>query len=139
MAKEEWTYNGPEHGMVQPRNLRGENGRCSVKMAEEGGVQLNIAGIKFLVTRGLAEELNAALSSALRPYAGMSIFERIMTELDTVIERLMSGDGAAEDGRDPGRAEALTRVLAMMRNPYQPDYPAEKDRAMERWEAGGEG
>lgn len=131
---ENWTYEGPESGVVQPRNLKGTNGRCSVKPGTEGAMVLDIAGIKFEVPRGLAEELCAALTSALRPYAGMSIFERLMDELDVVIDRLQSGD-PAEDGRDPGRAEALCKSLATIRNPYQPDYPGEKERAMERWAA----
>lgn len=130
---EHWTYEGPELGVVQPRNLKGTNGRCHVKAGEGGGTRLDIDGIKFDVPRALAEELNAALSSFLRPYAGMSIFERVMEELDAVIGRLMSGDGTAEDGRDPGRAEAFTMVLAILRNTYQPDYEAEKERAMDRF------
>lgn len=132
---EHWTYEGPELGVVQPRNLRGTNGRCSVTNGGKGGTRLDIAGIKFDIPRALAEELAAALSSYLRPYAGMSIFERVMEELDTVIARLMSGDGEAEDGRDPGRAEAFTMVLAILRNPYEPKYEQEKERAMERFAA----
>jgi hypothetical protein len=79
------------------------------------------------------EELLAALTRSLRPYAGYSIFERIMEEMDAVMDRLMAGE-PAEDGRDPGRAEALCRSLAMIRNPYEPDYEGERDRQMERWE-----
>lgn len=130
---EQWTYEGPELGVVQPRNLKGVNGRCSVRAGDQGGVRLDIAGIKFDIPRPLAEELNAALASYLRPFAGLSIFERVMEELDVVIARLMSGDGQAEDGRDPGRAEAFTMVLAILRNTYDPDYDQEKERAMERF------
>jgi hypothetical protein len=135
---EHWTYEGPELGVVQPRNLKGVNGRCSVKAGDKGGTRLDIAGIKFDIPRALAEELNAALSSYLRPYAGMSIFERVMEELDTVIARLMSGDGEAEDGRDPGRAEAFCMVLAILRNTYEPDYDQERQRAMDRYAAAEE-
>lgn len=97
--------------------------------------ELNLDGMRFQVGQRIAEELLGALSKALRPYAGYSIFGRIQEELDTIVDRLQSEDGAAEDGRDPGRAEALCRALAMIRNPYAPDFDAERDGAMERWEA----
>jgi hypothetical protein len=132
--KENWTYEGPENGVVMPRNLKGNNGRVKIEPSGRSYI-LDLDGIRFNIPRGLLEELVAAGTSILRPYAGLSIFERIMTELDPIIDRLMSGDGAAEDGRDPGRAEAYTRCLALIRNAYQPDYEAEKERAMERYEA----
>lgn len=93
---------------------------------------MDVNGIKFHVPRGVGEELLAQLTRALRPYAGYSIFDRIMQENDAVIDRLMAGE-SAEDGQDKGRAEALTKCLAMIRNPYEPDYPEEKRRQMERW------
>lgn len=98
-----------------------------------GDIELVLAGIRFQLRRGVAEELLGKLSNNMRPYAGYSIFDRIMEELDSIIDRLMSEDGAADDGRDPGRAEAYTKCLAMIRNPYQPDYEAERDRHMERF------
>lgn len=137
MAKaelENWTYEGPEYGMVQPRNARGENGRARVETTEGGERIIGIDGIRFQVPKPLAEELLAALATNLRPHTGLSLFERVMSELDTIIDRLMAGNGAAaEDGRDPGRAEAFTMCLAIMRNPYEPNYEGERDRAMERW------
>lgn len=93
---------------------------------------MDIDGIKFQVPKGVGEELLAQLTRALRPYAGYSIFEEIMMETDAVIDRLMAGN-PAEDGQDKGRAEALVKCLAMIRNPYEPDYPEEKRRQMERW------
>lgn len=132
-AAERWIYEGPENGVVMPRNLRGINGRVRVKPSGEEFI-IDLDGIRFQVPRGLLEELMAATTTAIRPYAGMSIFERIMDELDVIIDRLMSGDGQAVDGRDPGRAEAYTRALALIRNTYEPDYDGEKERAMLRWE-----
>jgi hypothetical protein len=101
--------------------------------SKRGDVELIMAGIRFQLSRGVAEELLGGLTRQIRPYAGYSIFDRIMEELDTVIDRLMSGDGAAADERDPGRAEAFCRALAMIRDPYQPDYEEERKRQMERW------
>jgi hypothetical protein len=97
-------------------------------------VELDLDGMRFQIGQGIAEELLAGLSGVIRPYAGYSIFDRIVQEIDAVIDRLMSGDGAAEDGRDPGRAEAFCRALALIRNPYEPDWEAERDRQMKRWE-----
>lgn len=134
MTKDVWSYNGQDYSPAEPRNLKGRNGRCSVQPGENGRLDLEIDGIKFDVPHGIAQELNAALTTALRPYAGFSIFERIMEELDAVIDRLMSGDGTAEDDRDPGRAEAFCRALALIRNPYDPDYEGERERQMERYE-----
>lgn len=130
---EHWIYDGPESGVVMPRNFKGQNGRVKIEPNGPGFI-INLDGMRFDIPRGLLEEMVAAGTSILRPYAGLSIFERIMTELDTVIARLMSGDGAAEDGRDPGRAEAFNMCLAIIRNTYQPDYEAEKQRAMERYQ-----
>lgn len=145
-----WIYTGDEYGTgeraMQPRNFRGVSGRCSVKPGEihvngkttRTDMTLDIDGIVFQVPRALAEELNAALCTALRPYAGLSLFERVMEQLDLTIDRLMTG-GEAADGRDPGRAESLCWVLAMIRNSYQPDAETEKQLAMTRYENRQEG
>lgn len=138
-----WVYNGDDFGSgeraVVARNVRGTNGRCAVTPAEpEEGKRsttrlvIDIDGIRFEVPRPVAEELNAALCTALRPYAGMSLFQRYTEELDTIIDRMMTG-GEAEDGRDPGRAEAMCWMLALMRNSYLPDFEQEKKLAMDRW------
>lgn len=127
--------------MAPGRPLKGESGPVKVKAEKDGTRHIYIDGEPVLdLSQMEAEEVVAALTSSLRPYAGYSIFEKITQELDAVIDRLMSEDGEAEDDRDPGRAEALTKCLAMIRNPYQPDYAAEKERQMERWERrNGEG
>lgn len=115
------------------RALKGECGSVKVTAAKDGTRTVYIGGEKSLeVSKFVAEEVISALSTSLRPYAGYSIFEVIMLDLDAIIDRMMAGE-EAEDGRDPGRGEAYTRCLATIRNPYQPDYPGEKARQMERY------
>jgi hypothetical protein len=99
-----------------------------------GGTDIivNLDGMRFQIGRRVAEDLTYALTGKLRPYAGYSIFDRIMQALDPVMDRLMAQD-PSDDGRDPGRAEMACMALAMIRNPYQPDYPGEKKIQMERW------
>jgi hypothetical protein len=64
-----------------------------------------------------------------------SIVEMMEDELDVVIERLMSGDGAAADGRDPGRAEGLAIAISIVKQPYSPDINLARNEAMLRYEA----
>lgn len=109
------------------------DGLATVKEGDRGRYEVSIAGINFEVPKGAAEELLYSLTHALRPYAGYSIFDIIMMDLDAVLDRLMAGE-PDEDGRDPGRAEAFTMCLATIRNPSQPDYPEEKERQMVRWD-----
>lgn len=139
-----WVYNGDEfgsgNGVAMPRNPRGVSGRCKVTKVEGAtDLFLSIDGITFQMPRSLCEELNAALCTQLRPYAGLSLFERIMEQLDETIDRMMNG-AEAEDGRDPGRAEAFCWTLAVIRNSYLPDFKQEKELAMARWRyVNGEG
>lgn len=65
---------------------------------------------------------------------GRSILEMAEEELDAVFERLMSGEGQAEDGLDKGRAEGMARIIAIFRNPYAPDLNMVRAMAVERWE-----
>lgn len=74
---------------------------------------------------------------ARRKCDGRSILEMLEHELDVVVERLMAQQ-ETEDGQDKGRAEAMAYALAIFRQPYNPDYPGEKNRAMERWHAANE-
>lgn len=124
--------------MAEGRNLKGENGQVKIETLRNGDRAVKISGDRIVTLRQkTAEELLAALTTSLRPWAGYSIMGRIVDELDVVLDRLMSGNPAADD-RDPGRAEALTTTLAIMRNPYKPDYPGERKRALERWEVRNE-
>lgn len=117
--------------MTDGKVLKGQRGRARVETLPKGDRVIDLDGMKFQIGLPIAEELLSALGSSLRPYAGYSIFDKIMGELDPVMDRLMAKD-PAEDGRDPGRAEAFVMALAMIRNPYEPDYIAEKARQMER-------
>lgn len=122
------------------RNPRGVHGNAKVDLipgSNDRAVDIN--GIAFQISTSDAEDLMCALTTSLRPHAGIAIISRIQEELDAVMDRLMSGD-VAEDGRDPGRAEAYTMVMAIFRNLYSTDYPGEKERQMERyWKRNGEG
>lgn len=118
--------------MTEGRNFKGQNGSVHIETLAKGDRVIDFDGMKFQVGNKVAEELLSALSSSLRPFAGLSIFDKIMGDLDPILDRMMAGE-AAEDGRDPGRAEAFTKCLAIIRNPYAPDYPGEKERQMERY------
>ena len=118
--------------MTPGRNSKGSNSVVKIQTLPKGDRILAMDGMKFQVGQKVAEELLSALSSSLRPFAGYSIFEMIMAELDIILDRMMSGK-PDEDGRDPGRAEAFTTALSIIRNPYEPDYIGEKERQMERY------
>lgn len=125
------TNNPP--AQVNGRNLRGVHGNAKVeKIPGSRNYATTINGISFEISGHDAEDLMCALSTALRPHAGIAIIGRIQEELDGVMNRLMTGE-VAEDGRDPGRAEAFTMAMAIFRNLYKVDYPGEKERQVERW------
>jgi hypothetical protein len=117
---------------VDGKNNKGQNGRVKVETLSKGDRKIDLDGMGFQIGQAVAEELLAALSSSLRPYQGYAIFDRIQQQLDPVMDRLMAGE-PAEDGRDPGRAESYTMVLAIIRNPHKADYPCEKVRQVNRW------
>ena len=71
--------------------------------------------------------------------AGKSLLQLMWEELDTVIDRLMSGDGAAEDGKDPGRAEGIAICLSILSQPYYPTIDSIREEAMARYEQRQEG
>lgn len=118
--------------LVNGKNNKGQNGRVKVETLSKGDRKIDLDGMGFQIGQAVAEELLAALSSSLRPYQGYAIFDRIQQQLDPVMDRLMAG-APAEDGRDPGRAESYTMVLAIIRNPHKADYPSEKVRQVNRW------
>lgn len=126
------TKNSPP-AQVNGRNPRGVHGNAKVeRIAGTSRYAVTINGIAFEISGHDAEDLMCALTTALRPHAGVAITGRIQGELDTVMDRLMTGE-VAEDGRDPGRAEAYTMVMAIFRNLYAVDYPGEKARQVDRW------
>jgi hypothetical protein len=117
---------------INGRNAKGRYGRVNIDKLPKGDRVINMDGMKFQVGQSVAEELLEVLTRSLRPNAGYSIFDKIMLELDPVLDRLKAKE-PAEDGRDPGRAEAYTMMLAIVRNPYDPDYAEEQKTQMERW------
>jgi hypothetical protein len=108
------------------------DGLADVKEVKKGQYEVALDGMKFGIPKGVAEELLYKLTKALRPYAGYSIFDEIMMNLDVIIDRLMAGE-PAEDGRDPGRAETFTMCLAIIRNPHNPLFEEERKRQMDRY------
>lgn len=75
--------------------------------------------------------------------AGKSLLEKLWDQLDAVVGRLMS-DGEPDEGgprdeyrrwgEDRGQAQGLAFAIATIENPYAPDVPGVKARAMERWQ-----
>jgi hypothetical protein len=94
------------------------------------------------VTPGMLPSIALAAGDCLRAAAGnapqamcagKSLYEMVQDELFTVYERLAGGT-PADDGRDPGRAEALAYVVAMFDNPYAPNIEQVRERCVEWWE-----
>lgn len=66
---------------------------------------------------------------------GKSLMEHMWDELDAIVARLMSGDGAAEDSKDPGRAEGVAWCISLFSQPYYPDLDSVRAEAMRRYYA----
>lgn len=75
----------------------------------------------------------AAVDAGGSACGGKTILELLWDELDSIMERLMTGT-EADDERDPGRAEGVAYAIAVMQNPYLPSIDAVREKAMERWE-----
>lgn len=141
---ENWKYTGPDSGLVQPRNLRGVNGRVEVSPQHKGRRTIKMDGFALDLPQGLAWELSSALGTALRPFAGFSIFEQIMTCLDAAVDELMAEIESYEEDDEEremapdilqlkGEIGAYITVMCMMRS--NSDIEGEKARAMERYKA----
>lgn len=68
-----------------------------------------------------------------RSCAGKSINELMWEQLDNVVARIYDGAETA-DGRDPGRAEGMAMMLAILQNPYRPNLELIREKATERYE-----
>lgn len=69
----------------------------------------------------------------LRPiYGGPTLLEALWSEMDRLMEGLMTR-ADAEDGGDRYRAEELAWVLAIVTNPYAPSVDAIRAETMRRW------
>lgn len=75
----------------------------------------------------------AAVNAGGSACGGRTLLELMWDELDTITDRLMTGQ-EAEDGRDPGRAEGMAYAIAVMQNPYRPSWEQVRDQAVARWE-----
>lgn len=87
-------------------------------------------GIRLTLTRAAGEVMIDVIYSALHPYAGRSISQIMMRQLDEVVERLMTKQ--AEEG-DVFLARGMAMTIACMRNPVAPDWEAIRDEAVSRY------
>jgi hypothetical protein len=70
----------------------------------------------------------------LRPiYGGETLIEALWSEMDRLMEGLMT-ESDAEDGGDRYRAAELAWVLAIVTNPYNPSVDAIRAETVKRWE-----
>lgn len=76
----------------------------------------------------------AAVNAGGSVCGGETILELMWKELMVVVDRLMT-DQEAEDERDPGRAEGIAYAIAIMQNPYLPNWQSVRDEAVAKWEA----
>ena len=65
-------------------------------------------------------------------YGGPTLLEALWAEMDTLMERLMTG-AESEDGGDRFRAEELCWVLSIVTSPYNPSMDAIRAETMRRW------
>jgi hypothetical protein len=65
-------------------------------------------------------------------YQGATLLEALWSEMDRLMEGLMT-DQDAEDGGDRYRAAELAWVLALVSQPYAPNVDAIRTEAMRRW------
>jgi hypothetical protein len=67
-------------------------------------------------------------------YGGPTLLEALWSEMDRLMEALMTGTDAEDDG-DKFRAQELAWVLAIVSNAYDPSVDRIRAEAMERWYA----
>lgn len=67
-------------------------------------------------------------------YGGPTLTEALWSEMDRLMEGLMTG-ASAEDGGDKYRAAELAWVLAITSNPYAPSVDEIRAEAVRRWNA----
>lgn len=94
---------------------------------------VELGGEKVYRMSKAEKAMNAGTSSKAGECSGRSLVEMMEDELDSVVDRLMSG-GEAADGRDPGRAEGIAYCIALVRQPYNPSIEMVREAAMVRYE-----
>lgn len=82
----------------------------------------------------IVDELTLHRRSVLPVYGGPTLLEALWSEMDVLMERLMTGQDA-EDGGDRFRAQELAWVIAIVTNAYAPSVDAVRVEAMGRWNA----
>lgn len=117
-------------------DTRRDNGKANLSAvwysSPENGVELG----PMLPTEAilLSDVLRAAaVNSGGSSCGGQTLLELMWEELMAIVDRLMTGQ-EAEDGRDPGRAEGVAYSIAVMQNPYLPNWESVRDQAVARWE-----
>lgn len=110
-----------------------------VTAIKEEFVELNVNSTTKKRMVAVAERIVDVCLPQLHPHscAGKSIQELMWDELMAVYERLVTGAEAA-DGRDPGRAEGMAAMLAIVQNPYKPNIDLIREQAAQRWDEAGE-
>jgi len=92
--------------------------------------------VRWHLKRHDAELIIQVLHKVLHPSAGGHVTTMLWAELDEVVDRIQK---RVERGRDPlkadvGRAQGLTRAIAILVNPYAYDEDEVREEAMERYE-----
>ncbi len=92
--------------------------------------------VRMPLRRHDAELIIQVLHDVLHPSSGGQVTVMLWSELDAVVDRIQKRveRGKAPRLRDVGRAQGLTRAIAIMRNPFAYDEDEVRDEAMERWE-----
>jgi hypothetical protein len=128
--------------------VRQEGKVLGIAVSEEGAAQL--PGVDRSLP--LVADRTILFRPSLQPiYGGPTLLEALWDEMDSIMERLMTGqeqddvcgrkgcmEGEAEtceheDNGDKYRAQELAWVLAIVSNAYDPDVNRIRAEAMERW------
>lgn len=115
---------------------RRDHGKANLNLRYwTNGEQATVVGPLLPTEAILASDVlrAAAVNAGGSACGGETLLELMWEELMAVYERLMTGQ-AAEDGRDPGRAEGLALAIAVVQNPYLPNLDNVREQAQERWE-----
>jgi len=110
---------------------RGGDTVVGIAVSEEGGSQL--PGLDH--SKPFSKTKSILYRPALAPiYGGPTLLEALWSEMDRLMEGLMTQTDA-EDGGDRYRAAELAWVLAIVTNAYAPSVDAIRAEAVARWNA----
>ncbi len=88
------------------------------------------ATVRLHLTRPAGEAIIDAMHAKLHPWQAGSIIGLLQSQLDEVVARLMSG--SPEPG-DKDMARGMARCIAIMLNPYNPNWEQVRDDAVARY------